>query len=72
MDYDERPEASGALVLILLAFGFGSVAFALRIQDGLDAALLEAAAAGTLAVCVAGLWRGLAQASRLTKNPKCL
>ena len=72
MNYCERPEASGALVLVLLAFGFGSLAFAVGIQDGLTEALLEAAAAGTLAMCVAGLWRGLAQASRLTKNPKCL
>jgi hypothetical protein len=72
MNYGERPEASGALVLVLVAFGFGSLAFALGIQDGLADALLQAAAVGTLAVCVAGLWRGLAQASRLTKNPKCL
>jgi Na+/H+ antiporter NhaC len=72
MNYCERPEASGALVLVLLAFGFGSLAFAVGIQDGLTEAFLEAAAAGTLAMCVAGLWRGLAQASRLTKDPKCL
>jgi hypothetical protein len=72
MNHCERTEASGALVLVLLAFGFGSLAFALGIQHGLAAAFLEAAAAGTLAICVAGLWRKLTQASRLTKTPKCL
>ena len=72
MNHCERSEASGALVLVLLAFGFGSLAFALGIQDGLAAAFLDAAAAGTLAICIAGLWRGLMQVSRLTKTPKCL
>jgi hypothetical protein len=72
MNHCEKTEASGALVLVLLAFGFGSLAFALGIQDGLTAAFLKAAAAGTLAISLAGVWRGLTQACRLTKTPKCL
>jgi len=42
------------------------------IQGGFAAAFLKAAAAGTLAICLAGLWRGLTQPSRLSKTPKCL
>ena len=72
MTYCERTEASGALVLVLLAFGFGSLAFAFGLQDGLAVAFLKAGAAGALAMCVAGLWRGLVQVSGLTKTPKCL
>lgn len=72
MKYCERTEASGALILVLVAFGFASLAFALGIQNGLAAALLQAAAAGALAIFIAGLWRGFAQALWLTKTLKCL
>jgi hypothetical protein len=72
MRYCERSEASGALVLVLIGNACGSVAFGLALEDGLGTALLQAAAAGSLGIFAAGLWRGLVQAVALPKNPKPL
>jgi hypothetical protein len=61
---------SGALVLLLLAFAFECINFALAAPDGIGMAILQAILAGALALAVAAIWNVIAGWPTIGKDPK--